>query len=136
MPTRTCLPGLIDSEKGIAYWQYIPQLFTWQANQDHSPCPIWKPYQLVRNVLAAAVDPGESEVWGQPVTVLVYDANNPACGPSGRIDKRYRDVEAALQGPATLKRTTWQAVAGMLAARGGYKELLVWLEEKYGISSD
>ena len=65
------------TKKKIAYWQYIPQLFTWRADEDYSTCPIWKPYQLVRNVLAAAVDPSRDEVWGQSVTVLVYDANNP-----------------------------------------------------------
>jgi hypothetical protein len=123
------------TEKGILYWHYIPQLFKWPAGQDHFPCPIWKPYQLVRNLLAAAVDPDRGQVWGEPVAVLVYDANNPAFAPGGKVDEQFRVVGAALQGPATLKRTTWQAMAKVLSEKGGYEDLLAWLEEKYGITA-
>lgn len=123
------------TENGTKYWQYIPQLFTWRANLEYKPCPIWKPYQLVRNVLAAAVDPKTGNVWGNSMAVLVHDANNPACGSGGLIDEEYRAVEDALQGLATLKRTTWQAVAGVLLAKGGYEDLLAWLEEKYRITA-
>jgi hypothetical protein len=122
------------TEKGILYWHYIPQLFKWPADQDHFPCPIWKPYQLVRNLLAAAVDPERGQVWGEPVAVLAYDANNPAFAPGGKVDEQFRTVQAALQGPAVLKRTTWQAMAKVLSEKGGYEDLLVWLEEKYGIT--
>jgi hypothetical protein len=73
---------------------------------------------------------------GQPVIALVYDVNNPACTPGGKIDEQYRTVKGALCRPATPKRATWQAIPGVLAARGGYEELLVWLEEKYGITVD
>jgi len=122
------------TEKGIAYWRYIPQLFHWQAYIDHPICPIWKPYQLVRNVLAAAVDPERGQIWGQPVAILVFDANNPALALGGKIDEQFQAVQAALQGPATLKRTTWQAIAGVLLERGGYEDLTAWLDEKYGIT--
>jgi hypothetical protein len=122
------------TEKGIAYWRYIPQLFKWPADQDHFPCPIWKPYQLVRNLLAAAVDLERGQIGGQPVAVLVYDANNPAFAPGGKVDEQFRTVQAALQGPAVLKRTTWQAIAKVLSVKGGYEDLLAWLEEKYGIT--
>jgi hypothetical protein len=122
------------AEKGIAYWHYIPQLFQWRADLDHVPCPIWKPYQLVRTVLAAAVDPERGQIWGQPVAILVYDANNPAFAPGGKVDEQFRAVQAALRGPAALKRTTWQAIAGALLQRGRYDDLLVWLDEKYGIA--
>lgn len=124
------------AEKGITYWQYIPGLFHWTINPEEPTCPIRKPYQLVRNVLAAAVHPQARQVSGQPVTVLIYDANNPACAPGSEIDRQYRAVETALQGPAILKRTTWQAIVGVLAERGGYSELVAWLEEKYGIGVD
>ncbi len=121
------------TEKGIAYWNYIPQLFRWPADRDHVPCPIRKPYQLVRNVLAAAVDPERGQIWGQPVAVLVYDANNPASAPGGKVDEGFRTVQAALQGPAVLKRITWQAIARVLSEKSGYDDLLEWLEDKYEI---
>lgn len=122
------------TEKGIAYWHYIPQLFHWRNDLDHQPCPIWKPYQLVRNVLAAAVDPEQREVRGQPAAVLVYDANNPAFAPGGKIDEQFKTVQAALLGPATLRRTTWQVIATILAGQGRYDDLLAWVDEKYGIT--
>jgi hypothetical protein len=122
------------TEKGISYWGYIPQLFHWRPDLDHFPCPIWKPYQLVRNVLAAAMDPERGQIWGEPVAVLIYDANNPAFASGGKVDEQFQAVQAALQGPATLKRTTWQAIAGGLLERGGYEDLIAWLDEKYGIT--
>jgi hypothetical protein len=133
-PGRASRQRCVLTEKGIAYWDYIPRLFHWRADLDHRPCPIWKPYQLVRNVLAAAIDPEKGQIWGEPVTVLVYDANNPACTPDGKVGKQFQTVQAALQGPATLKRTTWQAIAGVLLERGGYEDLIAWLDEKHGIT--
>jgi hypothetical protein len=121
------------TERGIAYWHYIPQLFHWPADQDHFPCPIWRPYQLVRNLLAATVDPERGWIWGQPTAILVYDANNPAFAPGGKVDEAFRTVQAALQGPVVLRRTKWQATAKVLSVKGGYEDLLEWLEEKYGI---
>jgi len=122
------------SGKGIRYWRYIPELFRWRADADHIPCPIWKAYQLVRSVLAAAVDPREQQVWGYPVAVLVYDERNPFFAPGGEVDEQFRAVQAALQGPATLKRVTWQAATAAMAKRGGYADLLTWLDDKYGIA--
>lgn len=131
-----CAPGqrCALTEKGIAYWHYIPQLFRWRADLDHFPCPIWKPYQLVRNLLAAAVNPETGQIWGQPVAILVYDANNPAFTLDEKIDGHFQAVQAALQGPATLRRTTWQAIVGVLLERSGYEDLITWLDEKYGIT--
>lgn len=134
-PARACAGATLCSDRErIAYWDYIPQLFRWRADLDHSPCPIWKPYQLVRNVLAAAMDPEREQIWGKPVAVLIHDANNPAFASGGKADDQFQAVQAALQGLATLKRTTWQAIAGVLLEWGGYEDLIAWLDEKYGIT--
>jgi len=121
------------TEKGIKYWDYIPRLFNWPADQDHRPCPIRRPYQLVRNVLAAAIDPTTGDIQPGWVAILLCDANNPATTPGGKIDEQYRAVQAKLQEAAGLKRATWQALAGVLKERGRYDDLLAWLFEKYGI---
>jgi len=68
------------------------------------------------------------------VVVLVYDANNPAFALGGKVDEQFQAVQAALQGSANLKRTTWQAIAGVLLERGGYEDLIAWSDEKYGIT--
>jgi len=132
-PGRTPGQRCALTEKRIAYWNYIPRLFHWRADVDYKPCPIWKPFQLIRNVLAAAIDPSGKKVWGQPTAVLVYDARNPAFAPGGKIYEQFQRVQAALCGPANFKRTTWQAIAGALTEQGGYNDLLAWLDKKYGI---
>ena len=121
------------TEKGIRYWEYIPHLFHRSADRDYGPCPICAPYQLVRNVLAAAVDEDTRRVNSQWEAILLCDARNPATAPGGRIHNQYRDVRAALRRPTALRRATWQALAGALRARGGYDDLLAWLDDKYGI---
>ncbi len=121
------------TEKGIRYWEYIPHLFHWSADRDYCPCPICRPYQLVRNVLAAAADDDTHKANSQSVAILLCDASNPATAPRGRIYKQYQAVQAALWQPSVLKRATWQALAGFLRERGGYDDLIAWLDEKYGI---
>jgi hypothetical protein len=61
----------------------------------------------VCNLLTAVIDLQRRRIRGQPVAVLVYDANNPAFAPGGKVDEHFQTVQAALQGPALLKRTTW-----------------------------
>jgi len=121
------------TERKVAYWTYIPQLFRWRADEDYVPCPLQEPYQLVRNVLAAAVEPATRQVWGQPVAVLLYDARNPMFHPGGRVEVQFQAVRSALQGPAAFRRATWQALAQVLAKQGRYEDLLAWLREKYGL---
>lgn len=121
------------SKIGVDYWKHIPHLFRWKNNADYSPCPIRKPYQLIRTVLAAAVSPDTQQVWGQPVAVLVYDARNPVFMPGGEVDGLFRNVKEAFDGPAAVKRTTWQSIAGILSEHSGYNDLLTWLNEKFGI---
>jgi len=120
------------TEKGIKYWDYIPQLFHWLSDVDQ-PCPIWKPYQLVRNVLAASVDPINGEISGANVAVLIYDARNPAFSSGGNADKQFQCVQSALKNSISLKRTTWQMIAESIKEHGRYGKLLEWLDEKFGI---
>jgi hypothetical protein len=65
------------TQRGIRYWQFVPRLLTWSAEQDHRPCPVELTYQLVRNILAACVrDDGTLDVTTGHALV-VYDARNP-----------------------------------------------------------
>ncbi len=120
------------TERGVQYWKHIPRLFSWQKEVEYSPCPIWKPYQLIRNILAAAIN-STQQVWGQPMAILIYDARNPVFTVEGKVDELFKRVQRALDGPVSLKRTTWQSIAGALSEHGGYDDLLTWLDEKYGI---
>lgn len=121
------------TERGVSYWDYIPRIFNWRSGVDRSPCPIWKPYQLVRNLLAASVGPQTGEILDQPAAVLIYDSRNPAFAPGGKVDSLFREVQGALEGSVSLRRATWQSIVATLNERGGYAGLLNWLVEKYGI---
>lgn len=74
------------SERGIGYWRYVPQLFDWPADVDHSPCPLDLTYQLARNVMAACVRADGAIETERAHALLVYDAQNPAFRPGGVAD--------------------------------------------------
>lgn len=57
----------------VAYWKYIPDLFKWNNDVDHDPCPLRKNYQLVRNILAAGVRPDCSVLPEKGHVILIYD---------------------------------------------------------------
>ena len=119
------------TRRGVAYWQHIPKLFAWDAQRPQSPCPIRRPYQLVRTLLAAAIDE-QGQVYGRPTALLVYDANNPFFA-EGREARLFHEVQAAITPPTVLKRVSWQTIARALEAQGRYGDLLGYLEDKYGI---
>ena len=118
-------------QRGMAYWQHIPKIFAWGRSQNHSPCPIHRPYQLVRTLLAAAID-DRGQVYGYPTGLLVYDANNPRFAV-GREAELFHEVKAVVKPPAAFRRISWQAIARALRIHGRYQDLLDYLEEKYGI---
>ncbi len=122
------------TERRVQYWKHIPRLFKWQKEVEYSPCPIWKPYQLIRNILAAAIN-SDKQVRGRPIAILIYDARNPVFTVGGKVDELFKSVQRALDGPVSLKRTTWQSIANALSEHGGYDDLLTWLDKKYGIHS-
>lgn len=70
------------TEVGVKYWEYIPSIFKWQ-NEYHDPCPLRKPYQLVRNVLAAVVRSDSKIKMENGHALLLYDERNPAFKPGG-----------------------------------------------------
>lgn len=119
------------TQRGVAYWKHIPKLFQWDAHRPQRPCPIRRPYQLVRTLLAAAIDE-QGRVYGHPTALLVYDANHPFFA-DGREAEVFRKIQTAIRPPVALKRISWQAIARALEAQGRYRDLLDYLEEKYGI---
>lgn len=135
---RFCDGNYVPSEcwltrRGMAYWQHIPKLFAWDAQWLQAPCPLRRPYQLVRTLLAAAIDE-QGNVHGTPTALLVYDGNNPFFA-DGREAELFHAVQAAVRPAAALKRISWQAIARALQARGGYETLVSYLDEKYGIAA-
>jgi hypothetical protein len=114
----------------ILYWHYIPHFFKWSNDNDLTPCPLNKNYQLVRNILAVGVANKTLSVDDGHV-LMIYDDRNPAFKKSGLI--AYNETQAALREPKMLRKCSWQRIVQHIRQ----KELLPWLTEhlflKYGL---
>jgi hypothetical protein len=121
------------TEVGVLYWRYVPELFTWKNDRDLDPCPLYRNYQLVRNVLAAGVrfDGSVSIDYGH--AVLIYDARNPAFQDGGKGLAAYRETQAALREAGMLRKCSWQRIVGRMREQSILPWLTVALEEKYGL---
>ena len=126
------------TEFGVQYWTHIPKLFNhdWSADQDHMPCPLRDTYQLVRNILAACVDPEEPhEVAPESGhCVLLYDANNPMFWEGGKAMKAWQDTKDGLKYPALLQKCSWQELMPCIRKDPDLKWLSDALGEKYGLA--
>ena len=122
------------SERGIRYWNYIPEIFTWTDADDHRPCPLMAAYQLVRNVLAVCVDERGSLAPERGHALVVYDARNPAFQPDGMADLQWTATTRALRFPHLLRRISWQAVSAHLSQFEDLGWLTRALGAKYGIT--
>ena len=121
------------AEKGIRYWQYLPDIFDWAADRDHDPCPFDVRYQLARNALAACFAPDGSFDPNRGHVLLVYDKRNPAFVADGEAEKQWRDALVACRVPGLLRRVSWQRLAAALAAAPELEWLVEGLRAKYGI---
>ena len=117
---------------GVLYWDYVPQLFEWENDSDHNPCPLNKNYQLVRNILAVGVMPDGNASSNGGHVVLIYDVRNPAFQENGNGLSAYVETKQALKKPTMLRKCSWQKIINHLRA----KNILPWLTEnlnlKYG----
>jgi hypothetical protein len=98
------------TEKEVLYWKYIPELFDWRNDADLEPCPLYKNYQLVRNVLAACVQPDGNVSPANGHVVLVYDERNPAFQEGGKGFNAFMDTRKALKVPSLLRKHSWQHI--------------------------
>ncbi len=119
------------SEHGACYWQHLTGVLGWDGQREHRPCPLCRPYGLVRTLLALAADPAARGM--ECSLVVVYDGRNPAFAPGRQALRLLAAVEASLMVPIALRRTTWQAIAGAIARSPWHSDLVGYLREKYGI---
>jgi hypothetical protein len=120
------------SELGIRYWDYIPTLFDWKNDDDLNPCPLNTNYQLVRNVLAAGVNPDGTVSPNNGHVALIIDERNPAFQPGGKGFAAFLETKKSLIEPKMLRKCSWQKIINLLRE----KDVLPWLtdelQEKYG----
>ena len=132
----TCQRGRSErcalTERGIAYWRYIPGLLTGPADADMRTCPLRSTYQLVRNILAACVrSDGTLDQAGH--AVLLYDGRNPDFAEGGQGHEAWQAVHSALKNPVLLRRCTWQELAACLRQDAELDWLTGALRNKYGL---
>ncbi len=118
---------------GVKYWRYVPEWFNWKYDGDISPCPLFRNYQLVRNLLAIGVQMDGSVSLDNGHAVLVYDQRNPAFQEQGKGYRAYHETKSALKNPAMLRKSSWQNITTFLRINSILPWLTNELEKKYGM---
>ncbi|MDO9088130.1 MAG: hypothetical protein Q7U53_18125 [Anaerolineaceae bacterium] len=118
---------------GVKYWQYVPELFEWKNDEDLSPCPLYRNYQLVRNLIAIGVQPDGSVSLDNGHAVLIYDQRNPAFQEHGKGYQAYQETRSALKNPVMLRKVSWQSITELLRRNAILPWLTDELEKKYGL---
>lgn len=114
---------------GVLYWKYVPELFEWQNDIDLIPCPLHKNYQLVRNILAACVQPDGTVSPESGHVILIYDERNPAFQKGGKGFIAFTETRQALREPTMLRKCSWQRIIQHIRNEG----ILSWLTEQLGL---
>ena len=117
----------------MKYWGFVPELFKWKNDEDHSPCPFFRNYQLARNLLAIGVQPDGSVSLDKGHAVLIYDERNPAFQEHGKGYQAYQETRLALKKPNMLRKTNWQSITEFLRRNSILPWLTDELEKKYGL---
>lgn len=123
------------STKGILYWAFVPQFTRWTSESDHLPCPLHQTYQLVRNLLAACVQPDNDMLTADPErghVVLIVDERNPAFQQGGRGHSAVRATLEALRDPTRLRVCSWQQITAAIRRDPHLAWLAEGLNLKYG----
>jgi hypothetical protein len=119
------------AERGMSYWEHIPGVLNWEVDRDRTPCPLAKPYQLVRNILAAVVAEGNVRR-GRGHALLVYDDRNQAFQP--RESGPFEELRSQLRDVTMLRRCSWQAILAAMDRHDDLQWLIRALDCKYGLS--
>lgn len=122
---------------GARYWELLPQISDIKLEGPWCYCPLKEPYQIARNVMAAALDPDTGEFDGNGIALLLYDGNNPRFGKGGKADRIFSEFRSRLNNPSILRKASWQSFARSIKEQGKrpeYSQLLGYLSDKYGIN--
>ena len=124
------------TEIGIRYWDHLPRLFDWPADQDHEPCPFGETCQLARNALAATLTPDGELDPDQGHVLVIYDARNPSFQGGGKAEEQWKAVAVACRVPGLVRRVSWQRLMAALADTAGLAYLVDGVGKKYGLEPD
>ena len=121
------------TEIGVQYWEYLPELFGWAADRDHTPCPFMDVYQLGRNALAAVVTPEGALDLAAGHVLVVYDERNPEYRENGKAESQWNSATADCLIPGLIRRLSWQCLLTALTQAPELAYLVDNAERKYGL---
>jgi len=120
------------TSRRISYWKHIPDILKWANDIDYTSCPLYKTYQLVRNIIAACVKPNGKPQSDSNYAVLIYDERNPAFQNGGNGMIVFTEVRKALHKPSMLRKCSWQNIVSLLQTKPEFSWLADELCRKYG----
>ena len=123
------------TSKGIRYWEFVPQLTSWPADLNQSPCPLHRTYQILRSLLAACVRPTPEPTLdlANGHAVLVFDERNPTFQPGGKGHSAFVATRGNLKDPTRLRECSWQQIVTAMRKNGRLNWLTESLHLKYGL---
>lgn len=110
----------------VKYWDEVPnfvQMDRWRGRRE---CPMFEPYQLIRNILAA-----NRPQRPRGHALLIYDARNPAFRPAKNAT--FEVLQADLLDPSVLRRCSWQSILAAMMDRQELQGLVQEVGLKYGL---
>jgi hypothetical protein len=96
------------------------------------PCPLGDTYQLVRNILAACINPDQRMETGNAHALVIYDARNPAFQEGGKANRQWLAVKGALRNPDSLRSCSWQRLISHIDKDPELHWMVDALKAKYG----
>ena len=116
--------------KGIRYWEHIPEIFTFGADQDHTPCPFagsW--YQWMRNLVQCNAVSRHYNL--RPAFVVVYADGLFAVAKEIRSPAWQRFLSTLRPRHLPLATLSYQELVALAKQNSAPQEMATWqaLEE-------
>jgi len=120
--------------KNIRYWEYVPRVFQFSADEPHRPCPFASPwYQWMRSsVMACAL----AEKRGLAPAFGLVQVDRQTMPLHARIRDEFPRFKQALSGAVKAELMRYEKLPGMFEAagepgeRGMFQDLKAWVEAK------
>jgi len=116
--------------KGIRYWDHIPKIFTFDADQDHTPCPFEGPwYQWMRNLVQCSAVAHHYNL--RPAFVVAYAYGPFAVAKEIRSPAWQGFLSTLRPGHMPLATLSYQELIAMAKQTAAPQETATWqaLEE-------
>ena len=111
--------------KGIRYWEHIPEIFTFGADQDHTPCPFagsW--YQWMRNLVQCSAVARHYNL--RPAFVVVYADGLFAVAKEIRLPAWQRFLSTLRPRHLPLATLSYQELVALAKQNSAPQQMATW----------